>query len=92
MSWPEPWGQVGHSIRCTGGAVESCWSLTGPVTDNNHRELWSLISTETKWRPIGEAQVNYGEGEESITARVVNIFWQDAVMKLVESEDVVLRV
>lgn len=40
---------------------------------------------ETKWRPIGETQVNYGRRTESITAVVADIFWHGAVMKLPES-------
>lgn len=35
------------------GAVKSCWSLTVSVTDNNHRELWSLISAAAWLRQNG---------------------------------------
>lgn len=57
VSRPEPQGQVAYSIWCTWGAVESCWSLTGPVTDNNHRELWSLISAAVWLRQNGAPKV-----------------------------------
>lgn len=40
---------VGNRVWCTWVAVWSCCCLTAPVTDNNHRELWSLIIT-TVWR------------------------------------------
>lgn len=42
------WGKWVTAVDLHGEAVESCCSLTIPVTDNNLRELWSLIST-TLW-------------------------------------------